>query len=529
MKRLARESGDIDLQVVRAEKGGATASGRMWMPALASGFHQYLFAVAVVAFTGLVNLGLMSVSGPRVPGLVFLLAVVLVALKVGRGPVLLAGALSALAWNFFFLQPRFTFAIEQLEDFVLFALYFVVAIVLGQLVARIRTQEEAERRREERAVALYEFTRDLVEAGSRDEVVWQLVAQISRVFRAPVGVLLHQNGTLAAHPDGALTFSEKELGVADWAFRQRKAAGRFTDNLPGAEAFHLPLVTERKAFGVLVVKLPGGHLTVAQRDLLEAFARQAALILDRVELRAAAEQARLLAESEKFSRALLNSISHELRTPLAASTSAASALAAAESITSEQGRQLIDEILQANARLNRVVGNLLDVARLESGQVRPRLDWHDARDLVQTTLRELQRDLASHPVSTALPSDPLLVRIDFSLLRHALSNLLLNAVHHTPAGTPVEVKAALAGGQLRLSVADRGPGIPPESLPRIFDKFVRGPAAPTGGSGLGLTIVKGFVEAQGGAVGADNRPGGGVVFTLTLPQPDPPPLVEPGS
>ena len=528
LRRLVRESGDIDLQVVRAEKTVGAAQRRVWLPALASNFQQYLFAVAVVAATGLANLGLTAFSGPRVPGLVFLLAVVLLALRVGRGPVLLAGALSALAWNFFFLPPRFTFLIQKLEDAILFALYFVVAIVLGQLVARIRAQEQAERRREERAVALYEFTRDLAEAASHDEVVWQLVSQVNRVFHAPAAVVLSLNDKLAPHPDGSLTLSEKELGVADWAFRQRKAAGSFTDNLPGADAFHLPLVTERKAFGVLAVKLPDRNLTLAQRDLLETFARQAALIFDRVELRAAAEQARLLAESEKFSRTLLNSISHELRTPLAASTSAASALASADAATPEQRRALLDEILEANARLNRVVGNLLDVARLESGKVRPHLDWHDARDLVQTTLRELKRELAAHPVKLDLPPAPLLVRLDFSLVQHALGNLLLNAACHTPAGTPVQVQAQLTGDCLLLTVADRGPGIPVEWLPRIFDKFFRAPNAPTGGSGLGLTIVKGLVEAHGGTVSANNRPGGGAIFSLRLPQPDKPPTVEPG-
>jgi len=171
---------------------------------------------------------------------------------------------------------------------------------------------------------------------------------------------------------------------------------------------------------------------------------------------------------------------------------------------------------------------LLDVARLESGKVRPCLDWHDARDLVQTTLRELQRDLATHPLKVDMPSGPLLVRLDVSLVQHALANLLLNAANHTPAGTPLDVQAQLADGKLVLSVADRGPGIPAEWLPRIFEKFFRAPSAPTGGSGLGLTIVKGFVEAHGGTVTADNRPGGGAIFTMRLPQLEKPPTVEPG-
>lgn len=527
LRRLARESDDIDLHVVRAEKDRDKPSARRWRPALASTVNQYLLAVGAIVVTGLVNVIFMEVGGPRVPGLIFLLAVVLLALFVGRGPVLLAGALSALGWNFFFLPPRFTLVIARADDAILFGTYFVVAVVLGQLVARIRAQGEAERRREERATALYELTRDLAEAASRDEVVWQLVAQVGRVFNAPAGVALESGGELAAHPDGSLTLTDKEMGVADWAFRHRKSAGRFTDNLPGTPALHLPLATERKTLGVLAVNLPQGTLSLAQRDLLETFASQAALVLDRIELRSATEQARLIAESERLGRALLNSISHELRTPLAASTSAASALAESDAAAPELRRSLLAEIQEANARLNRIVGNLLDVTRLESGQVRPRLDWHDVRDLVQTAVRDLRSELARHPVNIQLPDQPLLARLDFSLVQQALANLLLNAATHTPAGTAIEVRAAPETGALVLSVGDRGPGLAPDLLPRIFDKFTRGSSAPPGGSGLGLAIVKGFVEAHEGTVTAENRPGGGALFTLRVPQPEKLPQVEP--
>jgi two-component system sensor histidine kinase KdpD len=520
VRRLMQESGDIDLHVIKAEKALEPSDKYVWKPFGTSELRQYGIAGGAVAVTGLVNLGLMALAGPRVPGLVFLLVVVLLALFVGRGPVLLAGALSALAWNFFFLPPRFTFIIARPEDGILFGTYFVVALVLGQLVARIRGQAEAERRREERSTALYELTRELAEAGSRDEVVWQLVGQVNRVFRAPSAVSLYVGEKLSPHPDNTLALTEKELSVSDWAFRNRKAAGHFTDNLPGAGALHLPLATERKAFGVLAVALPEQNLALAQRDLLETFARQAALVLDRGELRAAAEQTRLLAESERLSRVLLNSISHELRTPLAASTSAASALAEADGSTDEQRRTLVAEIQEANARLNRIVGNLLDVTRLESGKIMPRLDWYDARDLVQTTIRELQSELSAHVVKIELLPQPMLVRCDFSLMQHALANLLINAASYTPPGTVVEVQAQFTENCLVLTVADRGPGIPPELMPRIFDKFFRAPDAPTGGSGLGLTIAKGFIEAQGGTITAMNRPGGGALFSLRLPQPD---------
>lgn len=524
LRKLVHESGDIDLHVIRAEKSLADNAG--WRPVIVSGFNQYLVALGAVFATGLLNLALVPFGGPRVPGLVFLVAVVMLALFVGRGPVLVAGAVSALAWNFFFLPPLFTLTIERAEDGVLFLVYFLVAIVLGQLVSRIRAQSEAERRREERSTALYELTRHFAEAGSRDEIVWQLIVHVDRAFRATAAVCLPLRDTLAPHPDSSLNLADKDISVSDWAFRHRQAAGRFTDNLPGASALHLPLSTERKTFGVLAVALPFDNMSIPQRELLEAFARQAALVLDRIELRAAAEQTRLLAESERLGRALLNSISHELRTPLAASTSAASALAAAPEAAPEQRRILLAEIQEANARLNRVVGNLLDVARLESGKVVPRLDWYDARDMVQTALRELERDLAGHSVSVDLPPEPMLARFDFTLLQHAIANLLVNAAFHTPAGTPIEVHGRFADDSLVLTVADRGPGIPPEALPRIFDKFYRGANASAGGSGLGLTIARGFIEAHGGTITVQNRPGGGALFSLRLPQPEVTPEVK---
>jgi len=526
LRHLARDSGDIDLQVVRAEKSGAVQSPARfrWRPT--SGGKQYGIAALVICAVGLLNLPLAEVTGPRVPGFIFLLAVVLLALFLGRGPMLFAGTATALAWNYFFLPPIHTLIINNTEDGVLFGLYFVVAIVLGQLVARIRTQEFAERRREERATALYHLTREFAQASTRDEVVWQLVAEVSRVFQANVAVILPDKNSLAAHPDSSLKLSDKELHVAEWTFLNRKAAGRFTDNLPGAQALHLPLTTERSVVGVLSVDLPEKTFPLSRRDLLEAYARQAALVLDRVALRAAGEHSKLVAESERLSNALLNSISHELRTPLAAITSAASALAGESKNGADFDRRMIGEIQEASARLNRLVGNLLDVTRLESGHMRLNLDWCDVRDLVQTTVRTLERELSGREVKVELSEKIPLVRMDFTLMQQALANLLLNAVVHTPPGTPILLSALWEPDVLIFNVADNGPGLPPDLLPRIFDKFFRAPDAPAGGSGLGLAIVKGFVEAHGGQISAANRPGGGALFTIRLPQKESPPAIE---
>jgi two-component system sensor histidine kinase KdpD len=219
----------------------------------------------------------------------------------------------------------------------------------------------------------------------------------------------------------------------------------------------------------------------------------------------------------------LNSISHELRTPLAAITSATSALAEAKNTNNGFDRKMVAEIQEASARLNRLVGNLLDVTRLDSGHVRPKLDWCDVGDLVQTTVRLLGRELAGREIKVEVAEKMPLARLDFTLLQQALSNLLLNAAVHTPAGTPVLLQARHEPAWLVLNVADNGPGLPPELLPRIFEKFFRAPNAPAGGSGLGLAIVKGFVEAQGGQISAANRPGGGAMFTLRIPQTELPP------
>jgi two-component system sensor histidine kinase KdpD len=287
------------------------------------------------------------------------------------------------------------------------------------------------------------------------------------------------------------------------------------------------MMTKRGALGVFAVAWPAERQpTLEQRDLLDAFARQAALVLDRICLGLEAENARLLAESEKLSKSLLNSISHELRTPISAITTAASALSVADR-PPELARTLAGEIQEGAARLNRLVSNLLDMTRLESGKVKPRLEWCDVADLVDVTLRRNERELAHHPITVSLAQPLPLVRMDFVLVEQALNNLLLNAAAYTPAGTAVEVKATLASGELALSVADRGPGLPEESLTHLFTKFYRAPGSPAGGTGLGLSIVKGFVEAHRGRVAVQNRPGGGAEFTIFLPvEPMPEPALE---
>ena len=354
---------------------------------------------------------------------------------------------------------------------------------------------------------------------------------MGKAFQAEVAINLPDDsapGGLTGYFASTWTMSEKEEGVADWAFRRQQPAGRGTDTLPSAEGLHLPLVTSDRIGGVLSLKFrQAGELDSAQRDLLDSFVRQIALVLDRQRLRATVQEAKLLAESERLSKALLNSISHELRTPIAAIASASSGLAElADHENPILQRALAGEIRTAAGRLNRLVGNLLDMTRLESGHMKLRLEWCDLADLAGVALRQVEKELARHKVANNLPRGLPLVKIDFVLMEQVLVNLLLNAAVHTPPGTQVQIGAAVEGQEIALTVADNGPGLPAEALPHLFDKFYRAPGAAAGGSGLGLSIVKGFVDAHGGSVSAQNRPGGGAEFTVRLPLKEAPPTLE---
>jgi two-component system sensor histidine kinase KdpD len=342
-------------------------------------WREYVLAFGAFAVTSLFNVWLQQWIGYEAIALVYLLAVVVLALFVGRGPVLFGTALTAFGWGFLFAPPRYSFHIAGSYDKIMLAMYFVVAVTIAELTTRLRASREAEIR------------------------------------------------------------------------------------------------------------------------------------------------SRLMAESERLGRNLLNSVSHELRTPLAAITSAASSLRAAGGLAPIQ-QNLAAEIESAASRLDRVVQSLLSAARLHSGQLRPKLDWCDMSDVIRGSLRGASRLLVEHPVANhTLPGLPL-VRADFVLMEQVVTNLLVNAAVHTPPGTPIEIVAWVEGTKFMVEVADRGPGLPKEQAERIFDSFHRAPGAKPGGTGLGLTIVKGFVDAQGGRVTARNRPGGGAVFSVCLPASETPEL-----
>ena len=518
--RLLRIRQPIDIYVVPPERADTAGVWIDLSPRSVSPIREYVEVMGVLAAVTIGSWFLVPVTGYRSVGMIYMMAVIALSLRVGRWPILLAGIVSALVWDFLFIPPVFTFAIGNFDDGMMVAMYLVVALITGQLTARIRAQERHERAREERATALFHLTRALGTAKTLDEGVFAALRQADELFSAKTALLLADDagsGGLTPHFAGSFTVDERERAVSDWVWRNRKQAGRFTDTLPSAKGFYVPLVREEKALGVLVVRVPEETaLSIAQRDLIAVFASQMALFAESEQLRAAGEREKLLAESEKLHRTLLDGVSHELKTPLAVLGSVA------ENIGSASGSAhlaLVEEMRTATRRLTRLVNNLLDQTRLESGTLKPKLDWCDTSDLVNAALEGVRESLAGHPLEVDVPNDMPLFRADAALMEQVLANLLLNAALHTPGGTPIFLAAGVDGARSRVffTVADRGPGLPPEMREHLFKKFQRGDAARAGGLGLGLSIIRGFVAAQGGDVVAGENPGGGAVFTVYLP------------
>jgi two-component system sensor histidine kinase KdpD len=533
--KLIRSSGDIDIYVVTGDKEDSESRPSIVVPrpATHSTWNQYLWAFLIVAaITGidLVLLSLLPTVTYLAVGLTELLAVLLIAIYIGRGPALLAAFMSAISWNFLFIEPRFTFEISHFQDIFLFFLYFIIAIFAGNLTARIRTQERQARYNADRTLALYTLAHETATAVNMDDVLRTAVAQIGRVFDADVAILLPEGERLAQQPHSSstLTLDEKDYSVALWVFDNGKPAGRFTDTLPLATAQYLPLRTPSRTAGVIGIHTrQTERLSFDQEVLLETFINQVALVIERELLDEAAEQTAMLRESERLYATLLNSISHELRTPIAAITGASSSLLDPQTGANEHAREELTQSIQVAAhRLNRLVENLLDMSRLESGRLHLKRDWCDVSDIIGVAVRRLEHCFDERTLTIEVAPQLPLVQVDFVLIEQALVNVLDNACSYTPEGTPITIMARQHEHWVEIVVADQGPGIPTAEIERIFDKFYRVPGTATGGTGLGLSISRGLVAAHGGTLTAENLVDGGARFTLRLPTNGTPPPVK---
>jgi two-component system sensor histidine kinase KdpD len=478
--------------------------------------------VALLAALGLQRLGITNVA------LVFLTAVLASAITYGLWPSLLACVVSALAYNFFFLPPLYTFTIAAPENVVALFFFGVVAVIASNLTARVRVQAVVARERAKATEDLYLFSRKLAAVFTLDDLLWATAYQFAQMLKLRVVILLPDGETVSVRagypPEDML--EDADIAAAKWVWDRGTEAGRGSNTLPGAKWLFMPMRTGRGTVGVVGLDgdKPGALLTPDERRLFDALADQAALAIERINLAEDIDRNRLNAETERLRSALLTSISHDLRTPLSSILGSASSLKNYGPTLDDAAKQeLLGSILEEAERLNRFIANLLDMTRLESGAIAPRLELVDLADLVGSALRRASKVLADHAIELSLPESLPMLKLDPVLFEQALFNLLDNAAKYSPPGSKVTVKGGVANGRAFLSVSDDGDGIPPEDVERIFDKFYRVHASDRkrAGTGLGLAISRGFIESMGGTLDAANRSDGkGAIFTVTLPLPE---------
>jgi two-component system, OmpR family, sensor histidine kinase KdpD len=457
--------------------------------------------------------------------MVFLLAVVLVGVRWGRGPAMLAAILNVASFDFFFVPPRFTFAVTDVQYLLTFGIMLVVGLITGQLTAGVRYQARVSSHREERARTLYEYARDLSALLTLAQVVEVAESFMARAFRARVSVLVPGDDGLLRAPVAHSWGNSADAATAQWAYDRAQSAGAGTDTLASNEYLFLPLKAPVRVRGVLAIRPERSRdlMVPEQRRQYETFAVLTAIAIERVHYVEVARDALVKIESEQLRNSLLAALSHDLRTPLAALLGLAESLPLTRPPLSVEQEDIARAVAAQSRRLIALVNNILDMARIQSGEVRLNRQWHPLEEVIGSALRMLEPVLSRHPVAIDMPRDLPLVEIDATLVERVFANLLENAAKFTPPGTRVAVSARTVGDMLEVSVRDGGPGIPPGKEEAIFEKFARGQKeSATPGVGLGLAICRAIVQAHGGTIRTQAAPEGGAIFTFTLPLGTPP-------
>ncbi|GGY62780.1 DUF4118 domain-containing protein [Pseudoduganella albidiflava] len=496
------------------------------------GYGRYVLALAAsgtVALAGLPLAGALEVTNIA---MLFLLAVLVVAFRLGRGPAVLCSFASVAAFDFLFVQPTFSFAVSDVQYLITFGVMLVVGLITSHLAANLRFQARVASHREERVRALYEYARELTGVLQAEQVVEITQRTLAQAFRARVALLLPDaDGRLeaAAAPAAADGADSPDPAIGQWAFDHAEAAGIGTGTLPASPWFYLPLVAPMRTRGVLALQPEERRwlLIPEQRRHLDTFAALAAIALERVHYIDVAQEALVQMESERLRNSLLAALSHDLRTPLTSLVGLAESLAMSKPALSITQMDLARALQEETVRMSTLVANLLDMARIESGAVHLNLQWQALEETVGSALRASRTLLAGHRIATALPAGLPLVRYDAVLIERVLGNLLENAAKYTPAGSTITLSARVFRGSLEVTVADDGPGLPAGQEEAIFEKFTRGEresAKP--GVGLGLAICRAIIEAHGGAISARRGGGGGAALVFTLPLGTPPALPE---
>ncbi len=530
---LIRQSGPIDVYVINGEADSPSpalptpkASEVRW------GLHAR--ALGVVFVCSLVAALMFPLVTPTNLVMVYLVGTVFVAARYGRGPSITASVSSVLTFDFFFIPPYLTFHVTDTQYLITFAVMLLVGLVISTMTARIQGQAQTARERERRSTSLYEMSREFASTSEVDNLTQIAARHIEALFECRALLLLpdaqtqfHQYGS-----EGAVaTLTEQEMAVARWSYDHGQEAGLGTQTLPASKGIYLPLLTPKGKTGVLGVypKEASKSFSPDEMHLLETFVNQTALAIERAQLTEETERSRIQIETEQMRNTLLSSVSHDLRTPLAAITGAVSSILQGNHTLESHMRELAQVAYEEAERLNRLVGNLLEMTRLESGGVVVEKEWQPLEEVVGTTLLRLERLLSDHPLRTSIPDDLPLVPIDGVLIEQVLVNILENAVKYSPPGTAIDLSAYQEDNGVCVEVADRGPGIPAGEEERIFDKFYRLRLTNVSGVGLGLAISRTIIEAHGGRIWASNRPGGGASFRFSLPIGSNPPQVDLGN
>jgi two-component system sensor histidine kinase KdpD len=458
--------------------------------------------------------------------MVYLLGVVILAGRLGRGPAIVASLLSVLAFDYFFVPPRLSFAVNDTQYLFTFLVMLAVVLIISTLTVRLRDVARKTQLREHRTASLHALTRKLAVTRGQEAILQATAQHIAELFDSEVVALLPDDSKMlrvcaSQPPEQTLDF--KERSVAQWGYDMRELAGRGTDTVPSADRLYIPLLSPRGSFGSLGLKSadPLRLMIPEQLQLLEALAQQAALALEVDRLTEEAGKQNVLIETERLRNALLSSVSHDLRTPLAAITGSASSLLDTGNPLPESSRQeILQTIYDEAERLNDQVNNLLEMTRLESGNLNVRKELQPLEETIGSACQRLERFLRDRLIRIDIPSDLPLVFADGVLLEKVFLNLLDNAIKYTPPGSPIEIAARRQDMEILVEVRDNGPGLGKGEEEKIFDKFHRGARqSKPGGAGLGLTICRGIIRAHGGKIWAENRAEGGAVFRFTLPLP----------
>ena len=519
VNRLIRYSGNIDVYILGSDiQTKDRFKENVSLPSFTSNIRQYLTVSLIIVLTAITCFSIKEIIGYQVVSFALLFVVSTLAFFFGRGPILLSATLSALIWDYFFIPPLYTLHVDKPEDMLMLVMFFIIALLNGVLTSRVKKQEMKIRTREERTNALYQLTRELSTATGIDEVINIAKNDIKKYFNLKSRILLRNESNqldFTSQNDLNINLSRNDTSVAAWTFQHSTKAGKNTDTLPSSNYTFYPLKGNQMNLGVIAIQ-KAVVFTQGEEQFWDAFISQISGKFEREYLRNMAKQAFLLTESDKLYKTLFSSISHELRIPVATIMGASDSLITMEH-PEEIRKELSQEILKASKRLNRLIENLLNMSRLESGRITPRLDWCDIHDLINKVSENLTDELKPFHLHVVIPEDMPFVKIDFGLIEQVLYNLIYNATQYASTSINLRVKAFYDNGIMTIQVMDRGPGFPRNEISLIFNKFYRVEGSKAGGTGLGLSIAKGFVEAHKGTIAVENRQNGGAKFTIKIP------------